>query len=173
MSLVSAPNFQPSYFTSALNRIFMARQLTQEREKEYQELLAFLDFYVTNVSSPTQMGSVDIFEAVEEIAQKFGRSKALIGMRQAINDCVEQLSDKPGEYVEILDDALRVAGIPTVSEIRHRYASTYMHILRRGTIKSETEYYLINGIVVDLAATVTEKDHARLQAMLDAYERPA
>lgn len=154
----------------------MPRQLASEREKEYQELLAFLDFYCTveffsNAKNENGASKPpDIKQAAEKIAREFGKSKALIGARQAINDCVEDLGDKSPEYIELLNAGLRAAGLLTISEIRSRYAVSYKRILRRRVLKNETEYYLINGLVVDQANALNTEDRAALQSMLDAYE---
>ena len=152
----------------------MPRLLAPEREKEYQELLAFADFYTTVkfLSNPknASLNPPDIKKAAAEIVIKYGKSKALIGTRQAINDIVEDLSDESPEYIELLNEGLRAAGLLTVSEIRSRYATSYKRILRRKAIKTETEYYLVNGLVVDQANALNDKDRAALQSMLDAYE---
>ena len=152
----------------------MPRQLTPEREKEYQELLAFADFYtgIKFLSNPKNVAlePPDFKKAAAEIVLKYGKSKALIGVRQAVNDIVEDLSEKSPEYVELLNEGLRAAGLLTVAEIRSRYATSYKRILRRKAIKNETEYYVVNGLVVDQANALNDKDRAALQSMLDAYE---
>jgi hypothetical protein len=148
----------------------MPHPMSPEREKEFSELSAYINFYMTIVHGIDSSNPVNAATALDEVVRKYGKSKALNGLRQATNDTIEELNNRPTEYIEILDDALRAAGILTVSEIRHRYATAYQRILRRGSIKNETEYHLINGIVVDLASTVTSEERVLLQAMLDAYE---
>lgn len=143
--------------------------MSPEKEKEFAELSAYINFFMTHVHGIEPSNPISAAIGLEEIVKKFGKSKALIGLRQATNDIIEDLSGRPAKYVEILDDALREAGIVTVSEIRRRYATSYQRILRRGSIKNETEYYLINGIVVDLTSTVTNEERANLQAILDAF----
>ncbi len=68
-----------------------------------------------------------------------------------MNDIVEQTRDWPAEACASLDEALNAAGIITLSEVIRRYASSYKGILKRGTIRNDTEYYLVNGVVVDQA----------------------
>ena len=146
----------------------MPRQMSTERLKEYDELRAFHNFCMANVKD---VSSADFAKALEEIVQKFGKSKALTGLRQATNDFIEELSGRPVKYIDVLDEALRAAGILTVSEIRRRYAGSFQRILKRGSIKGETEYYLVNGIVVDLSSSISNEERAQLQAMLDRYEQ--
>ena len=145
----------------------MSRLMSPERLKEFSELSAFVDFFMINVHG---VSSADSAKALDDIVQKFGMSKALTGLKQATNDTIEELSGQPAEYIEILDVALKTAGILTVSEVRRRYAGSFQRILKRGSIKNETEYYLINGIVVDLTSSVSNEERAQLQAMLDVYE---
>ena len=100
---------------------------------------------------------------------EYGRSKALDGLKQAVNDTVEELSDKPLEYVQRLDAQLRKHGILTFSEIRRRYASSYRRILKRGKIKTETEYYLVAGVLADSSSLVTDGERAFLERMVNGY----
>lgn len=105
------------------------------------------------------------------IVEQYGKSKALEGLRQAANDIIEDLSDRPATGVAALDEALRAAGLLTASEVRRRYASSYKRIVKRGSIRDDTEYYLVNGIVVDLGNATPDEERAMLQRLLEAYER--
>lgn len=152
----------------------MARPMSPEREKEFEELLAFLDFYFENLKRPTLPVSIrnlpTLRAEAERIAREHGRSKALVGTRQAVNDVAEELSDLAPESVELLDQALRGAGLLTLSEVRRRYSALYRRILKRGHIKTDTEYYLVNGVVVDQTSALEPEERDRLQAMISAYE---
>jgi hypothetical protein len=148
----------------------MPRPMSPEREKEYQELYSYLDFYMTNVNGVAPDSHLNLASVSAGIIEKYGKSKALVGLRQAVNDTIEDLQRCPKEYIEILDDALRKSGALTASEIRRRYAASYQRVLRRGNIKNETEYHLINGIVVDLTSEVSADERALLQSMLEIFE---
>jgi hypothetical protein len=148
----------------------MPRQMSPEREKEYQELYSYLDFYMTNVNGIAPNSQLNLANVSAEIIKKFGKSKALVGLRQAVIDTIEDLHGRPTEYIAILDDALSKAGALTASEIRRRYAASYQRILKRGNIKNETEYHLINGIVVDLTSEISADEREFLQAMLESFE---
>ena len=104
------------------------------------------------------------------IIEQHGKSKALEGLRQAANDVIGELSGKRAAGVAALDEALHASGLITASEVRRRYASSYKRITKRGTIRNDTEYYLINGIVVDLASAISDEERATLQRLLDRYE---
>ena len=144
--------------------------MSPEREKEYHELYSYLDFYMTNVNGIASDNHLSLASVSAGIIEKYGKSKALIGLRQAVNDTIEELSSRPAEYIAVLDDALRKAGALSASEVRRRYAASYQLILRRGNIKNETEYHLVNGIVVDQTSEVSAHERALLQSMLESFE---
>lgn len=148
----------------------MARPLSPDREREFQELLAFVSFYATHVSGVTPTSTFSIETVCAGIIEQHGKAKALEGLRQAANDVIEELSDKPAAGVAALDEALRASGLITASEVRHRYASSYKRIVKRGTIRNDTEYYLVNGIVVDLGNGISDTERATLQRLLNSYE---
>ena len=148
----------------------MSKPLSPDREREFQELLAFVDFYMTYVHRIDRSSEVHVSSVCENIVHAHGKSKALEGLRQATNDIIEDLSSRPSGGIEALDDALRLAGIVTASEVRRRYASLYKRIVKRGTIRNDTEYYLVHGIVIDLGNATPDNDRAMLQQLLDSYE---
>lgn len=152
----------------------MKRSMSPEREAEFSELLAFFSFSAPVVFQVTSQVSAnfehDISREIDRIIATYGKSKALVGLRQAVNDIVEQTCDWPVGARAYLDDALNAAGIITLSEVSRRYAARYKRILKRGTIRNDTEYYLINGIVVDRASGISDGERAHLQELVDAYE---
>ncbi len=148
--------------------------MSPEREKEFEQLLAFLDLHFEVFVKPKlPAASVEkptLRMEVERISREYGRSKALQGTRQAVNDVVEDLSGLNAEGVKLLDEALQSAGVLTLSEVRRRYSAAYQRILRRGKIRTETEYYLVNGLVVDQTSALTPEERQNLQGMISAYE---
>jgi hypothetical protein len=146
--------------------------MSAEREQELEELLGFLEFHSEHLRrKPTAPpAGLTLRTVVERIAQEHGRSKALEGVRQAVNDALEELAGISPETVRVVDEALGAAGLVSLSELRRRYSSTYQRILRRGSIKTETEYHLVNGLVIDLTSNLTPSERETLQAMVSAYE---
>lgn len=151
----------------------MAPRMSPEREREFEELLAFVGFYATHVRGTDPASPSHVSAVVQNIVEKFGKSKALVGLRQAANDTVEATTNLSAEEVARLDSALRAKGIITLSEVRHRYSSMYKRVLRRGSITTEAEYYLVNGIVVDNSCPITTSERHSLEQMLAAYENGA
>ncbi len=151
----------------------MPRQMSPEREREYNQLHAFLDFVSTHVFRIDPSNPVHPTNAGKRIVAEYGKSKALEGLKQAINDTVEDLGDKPAEFLSTLDAALRESQIITFSEVRRRYAASYRRIMKRGYIETETEYYLVKGVVVDVSSLVSDSERCSLEAMLTRYESEA
>jgi hypothetical protein len=56
-----------------------------------------------------------------------------------------------------------------LSEVRQRYSTKYLQILKRGTIRSETEYYLVKGIVDGGGIEPGATDVTQLQAMMNDF----
>lgn len=151
----------------------MPRQMSKEREREYAELHAYLDFYSTHVSGIDPADPVHPTNTGKRIVKEYGRSRALDGLKQAINDTVEDLSEQPPEYIQRLDAALRERGLITFSEVRRRYASSYKRILKRGKIKTDTEYYIIAGVLADFSSFASEEERIVLEKLVEDYEQGA
>lgn len=145
--------------------------MSPEREREYAELNAYLDWYSTNVSGIDPADPIHPTNVGKRIVAEYGKSKALDGLKQAVNDTVEELVDQPPDYIERLDKSLREAGLVTFSEVRRRYASSYKRILKRGSIKNDTEYYLIAGVLADFTTSADDDERATLEQLVSAYER--
>ena len=148
----------------------MPRPLSAAREREFQELYAFVDFYSTQVIKPLA-NSPKMADVCVDIIEQHGRSKALEGLRMATNDILEELGRIPSAQVESFDEAFRRAGLVSFSELRRRYSSLFKRIVKRGRIKDDTEYYLLNGVVVDQSTDIDATERALLQRLLEAYEQ--
>jgi hypothetical protein len=97
--------------------------------------------------------------------------KALSGLRQAINDCVQMSFQFDHSEVEKLDSQLRNRGIVTLSELRRRYSKRYAKIRRNGRLKNETEYYLVRNVLDD-PTPKTSEERALLEKLIVDYESP-
>ncbi len=93
-----------------------------------------------------------------KIVDEFGKSKALQGLEQAINDSIEDTEGFNLNDVKKLDFELTSKGIVSLSTLRQRYWSKYRTIMKRGSIRNETDYYLVNGLLCDLSSNITEEE---------------
>lgn len=151
----------------------MSRQMSPERQREFEELRSYLECVTPYIFPHRASNSPSLAAALEEIVTKFGKSKALVGLRQAINDTVEATSHYTEKQITELDALLSEKGVSTLSQIRHRYSASYKRILKRGEIKSDTEYYLMNGILLDQGLQIGEAERASLENMVACYEANA
>ena len=152
----------------------MTRPLSPEKEREYAELSAFLDVYATYFLKVDPASPAHPTNAGKQIATAVGKAKALVGLRQAINDSLEGLlQDLSPEQVAQLDAALHATGIVTLTELCRRHSRQYKALVRRGSLRNETEYYLAKGVFCDCAAFLSSEEAERLGAMLLAFEQAA
>lgn len=123
--------------------------MTPERESEYNKLLGYVELFATAVWQIDPASAIHPANVIKGIVQQLGKSKALVGLRQAANDTVEATSNWNSEARAVVDEAFKAAGVITLSEITRRYSASYKRILKRGFIEDETEYYVVNAILVD------------------------
>lgn len=144
--------------------------MAPEREREYDELLAYVGHFATVVWKVNPTADIHPVRTIEKIVEQFGKSKALAGLRQAANDTIEETNNWSREAKSDVDKAFKSAGIVTVSEIARRYSASYKRIVKRGVIKNETEYYLIHALLIDQGNAIADHERVHLQRLTEAYE---
>lgn len=147
--------------------------MTPERENEYNELLNYVGFFATVVWRIDPASATHPTNVIEGIVQQFGKSKALVGLRQAANDTIGATSNWNSEARAVADASFRAAGVVTVSEIIRRYSTSYKRIVKRGFIRNETEYYVINAILVNQENAISDDELACLQRLTEGFEEKA
>lgn len=148
----------------------MKTAMTPEREREFEELLAYVGHFATVVWKVDAAAEIHPAKTIQRAVEQFGKSKVLAGLRQAANDTIEDTNNWSLEAMSDADAAFRSAGIVTVSEITRRYSANYRRIIKRGVIRSDTEYYLIHGVLIDQGNAVSGDERAHLQQLTEAYE---
>ncbi|MFM9921888.1 hypothetical protein VLK31_02755 [Variovorax sp. H27-G14] len=146
-----------------------ANKLTTE---DYERLKTFFVCYVdwfipeTHRSKNPDDQPLAFLRRVEQTSL----ANAKKGLQMAVNDTVEATAEWTPEQVAAADAKFTAAGTFSLSEVRRRYSKKYLQILKRGVIRSETECYLIKGILdgggIDPGAT----ESTQLQAMLNDFE---
>lgn len=147
----------------------MARAMSPEKEQEFVELEAFLDFYATAVMGIDPANDIHPATQLRGIAAQVGKSKALVGLRQAVNDCLEWVEDATPEEISALDSALKSRGIVTFTELMVRKSRKYRAVLKRGRIRNDTEYYIVDAAASDLSIAMPEDERRQLDCMLAGY----
>jgi len=139
-------------------------------EAEYEGLKRFMSlFYEWFNAKPSHRPESHPLAVLEKLEKK-SRSQAKRGLEMAINDCIEDSSEWGPEVVALADKRFTLNSAPSLSEVRAKYSRKYLHVLKRGSVRSLNEYYLVKGIVdgggIELGAGEAEK----LAAMLTDYE---
>ena len=143
--------------------------MSQEKEQEFAELEAFLDFYATAIMGIDPANHIHPSIQLRGMAAQVGKSKALIGLRQAVNDCLEWADDATPEEISALDSALKSRGIVTFTELLVRKSRKYRAVLKRGRIRDDTEYYIVAAAASELSIAMPEDERRQLDSMLAGY----
>jgi hypothetical protein len=140
-------------------------------ELDYASLKSFIAFFADRYLSVGNLPPDQRPLAVLEALEKKSPRKALTGLRQAINDCVEASFDFNQAELEGLDSELRDRGIVTLSELRRRYSKDYAKIIKRGRIGNDSEFYLVQNVLNDRTKKTSE-EYEMLTKLIENYEMP-
>jgi hypothetical protein len=136
---------------------------------EYIELKAFfavfVDRFMQRPTLPAELQPLSVLEAQEKKAP----SRALAGLRMAVNDCIDMSSDWPPDRVAALDADLCRDGILTLSQVRVRFWKKYAAVCKRGRISDEVEYYLVQNVLADQTIQLGASERKRLEELYNAF----
>ncbi|MGK9164937.1 hypothetical protein KXR53_01495 [Inquilinus limosus] len=97
-------------------------------------------------------------------------SKARKGLDMAINDCVEMAEGFRPDQMRAADEELAGMGLPTLSALRLKRNRHLKAVLKRGSIRTEVEYYALK----DMAdSAIHEDERAQLWRLLEEFEERA
>lgn len=143
----------------------------EEAEREFDELLAFMCFTSAKFWGFGPEHELNPAKVSQVAVEKFGKAKVLVGLRQAVNGHLDDFQDFSPAQVAELDQELRAQGIVTLTELRWRHSSQYATIRERGSIESESEYYLVKGIVEEIGPMLWDEERELLAAMARRFEK--
>jgi len=153
-------------------RRFAAR-LNSGVRREYGELKRFFTHWETHLT-PFRVFELDHphhpLNMLAGFESQLGVSRALTGLRQAVNDVLEGCEDFSPEQISLADASLAKAGAPTLTQLWQRRSRQYKAILRRGRIRNDTEFYLVTSILSDTASQVPRQEQDLLGNMVASYE---
>ncbi|MNL23986.1 hypothetical protein D3C87_1454040 [compost metagenome] len=151
--------------------VYLQLEMTEKPSlADYENLKVFLgkffDWYDSNPHMPPEVHPLHVAASIE----KQSMANAKKGLQMALNDIAEDTTQWSPERVAEADARFAAAGTFTLSEIRRRYSKKYLQILKRGVIRSETEYYLVKGIVDGGGIMPGATEATQLQAMMNDFE---
>lgn len=132
---------------------------------------AFVGMQATSVLRISPDDPIHPPDEPARIAAAVGKSKALVGLRQAANDAVEPLRDLTQGQATAFDARLRAAGIMPLDEMRRRYSKQCRATLERGKARNESELHLVKGVLDSRAESLGGATRRMLVAMPVAFER--
>ncbi|RUR70982.1 hypothetical protein EJP67_28405 [Variovorax guangxiensis] len=140
--------------------------------EDYEQLKKFFVCYVDLFVPPTHRSDEPEHQPLVFLGnlEKTSLSNAKKGLQMAVNDVVEMSSDWTPKQLAEADAKFAEVGSLTLSEVRRRYSKKYLQILKRGTIRSEAEYYLVKGIVDGGGIEPGATEATQLQAMMSDFE---
>lgn len=148
----------------------MAKSLSVAQVKEREELEAFLNFFSTHIRGILLADPVHPQNVGLGILARYGALKAFTGLKQAINDVIEATRPWSAEKVVAFNTECAARGVLTLSELRRRYSGRYKSIVQRGRLRSDTEYYLVMGVLADVSQEESDSERQQLQQMVSEYE---
>jgi hypothetical protein len=144
--------------------------MTEANNREYEELKRFLEVWRSHVYRGVLPEDVLAGNVIAAYEKRTGRPVPMTGMRQALGDALEDAQDFGPDQIAHLDEVLRKAGAPTLTQLLLRQARTFKAILRRGKIRSDTEFYLVSAALGDTANGFDDAQIAALNGLVAAYE---
>jgi hypothetical protein len=132
-------------------------------DAEYQELKKFALFYLDHFKGYSAAADMEVLE-------KMSYRKAVQGVRQAVGDVIEMTARVDLAELKKIDDTLKSHNAVTLSEIRKRFSRVYAGIVKRGRIRSDTEYYLVRGIFEDGFDRMANEEQERVGKMIAEFE---
>ena len=150
----------------------MARSVSAEKQREYDELKRFFVHWETHLTPHRVLGLEHPHNPINVLAvyeRQLGVSRVLPGLKQAVNDILEDFEDFSPQEIAAADASLARAGAPTMSQLWQGRSRHYKAILRRGRLRNDTEYYLASSIVCDTASQVPPDELDLLDRMVANY----
>jgi hypothetical protein len=134
----------------------------------YDDLKRFFLFYCDRYMPAANPRADETSASQLNYLEQKNRARAAVGLRQAIGDIVEMSVGFPHSEVVQLDAELAGLGIPTFSDVRLLFSKAVRKIARRGHIKNDTEYYLVQNILGGYS--VSDREWKKLDKMVSDYE---
>lgn len=137
---------------------------------DYQLLKIFLDRHFEWYTPKYPTTPPGLPSQFLENIEKTSLANAKKGLSMALNDIAEESANWTPEQVSAADARFLAAGTFTLSEIRRRYSKKYLQILKRGEIRSETEYYLLKGIRDGGGMETGATEGQQIEALMATFE---
>jgi hypothetical protein len=127
----------------------VSKALSPAQQAEFDRLRSFLGAaFDALMPAGTFPAEVHPIRVLDRTAQQYP-SRALRGLRAAVDDMVEATQNTGIGDLAILEARLAEAGAPSLESMRRRRSQTIFAILDRGTIKDDDEWRIIEGAIAN------------------------
>jgi hypothetical protein len=93
------------------------------------------------------------------------------GYKMAVNDLISNSSSElREEHRKAISARLSARNLPTLSQLELALNRRHRQLLKRGAIRTEEEYYLVQEVVTDTSLEISEEDRAKFERMAVAFE---
>lgn len=134
---------------------------------EYDQLKLFLRISAEAMFGPEVSTSESSPMRFLERLEQENPAQARRSLRLGISDAMSWIRLEP-QLAAPLPERLAAAGAPSIEMVRAYLSKKWSAIIKRGTIETDDEYYLIRELVD--APDLSTKERLQLTEMLDAYE---
>ncbi|NII55171.1 hypothetical protein [Luteibacter sp. SG786] len=135
---------------------------------DYDQLKLFFQVVVGVIFDPRHIeGDANPIRVLGRM-EKESRALAAKGLRLGISDAISMLRDERPETIAALSAKLEEAGAPSIEMIRAYLSKKWAAIVKRGSIETDEQFYLVRELVDDPGLTSMDRD--RLNNMLEVYE---
>jgi hypothetical protein len=152
----------------------VTRRLPDEKAAEYARLKLFLELWHTLVcpESLASLGDARVLphNVLTEAEKTTSKSRLLIGVRQAVNDTLEDAEDFDAPRISRADALLEQRGAPTLTSLLVGRRKSLHKVLRRGAIRNDTEFHLVNAALVEMANPNKAAERDTLSTLVAEYE---
>jgi hypothetical protein len=148
----------------------MAKALSPAQQAEYDHLRSFLGTLFDMLFPGKFPSEAHPIRVLDRTAQQ-SPSRALGGLRAAVNDLVEATQHADGGELAMLEARLAEAGVASLRSIRERRSQAIFKILNRGSIDDDDEWRVISGAIADQEDRVlTGTSRSLANELLGRYE---
>lgn len=142
--------------------------MTKSSRLTYDDLKRFFDVALSELLDLSSVPPEDLPMTALSRLEAQSRAQATTGLKMAIKDLMVPLAMAPVAKLDRLSVRLAEAGAPSVALIRAWASRGAGKVLDRGYIRSDEEFYQLNGLLD--GADLEEHERERIQAIVDAYE---
>lgn len=145
-----------------------------DQSREDEAHLDFVAWWATRIwgfNLEHSAHPVNAYRGMQEAG--FSASQLRSGLKQAVRDCVTSAADLPLSKVEEIDRELRAANLPTLTSLRAKFTRALAAILKKGCLRSESDYYLAVNLLEDEAACIPLEERRVLEEMIVSWKASA